>query len=426
MPLVSYSTVGKITSLVVSSALLLVYFTNLPLWLDRFNGTAHAPNAYLLVLVAALIIGLIRFRRVIVLKRAAYLIWCCAFVALLVMTLVRMYFFQYSPEQINELTDQLQRGLLALAFGMLVYFTHRSHYQPALYILAIVAPAIILVEFFNPDLLSEAYKNSAEKVRVSGFWGNENAAGEVIALCVVLVSRNARKLVLMILYCVAFVAILFTGSRAGMAGITVIGIMLLAQRKLPILFLAAPVVLAITFSSAVVFVEDLVEASGRESGTEEFIDRLTYFFNEDREEDYSEESRSEIFVNGLREAVQRPVAGHAVPYIDETHEVGSHNLLVNLFYQFGLFGVALWVWLGVLLYRRRKPVFTNLELFCFLWFTMFSHNILDYNWWYIFLALSLIPQAQKKPTKVRKKRKRRRKKRDESTVTDMDQAIPNT
>lgn len=418
MPLASSSILGILASATVSTALLLIYFTNLPLWLDRYNGSANAPTAYLLLLALALAAAFLGYRKAIQITRYGYAMWCFAFITILVLTLFRMYFFHYSAEDINTLTDQLQRGFIALSIAVLVYFTNRSHYRIILLVLAIAAPAIILIEFFNPDLFSEAYKNSAEKVRVSGFWGNENAAAEVVVLCIVLLSKNARKLTLMVIYLLAFLAIVFTGSRAGMAGIAIIGLMLLTRRKLPIYFIAAPIILVLTFSSAVVFIEDLVVASGRDRGSEDFINRITYFFDDEQEEDYSEESRSEVALSGLREAIQRPIAGHATYYIDETHEVGSHNLVVNLFYQFGLWGVFLWLWLAFLLYKQGKGLLTNLELFCFAWFSMFNHNILDYNWWYIFLALTLIPDPNDIKSKA-KKRKRKRKRRPRTTGADL-------
>lgn len=406
--------VSRPVAILISVGLLLGYYNNLPVWLDNYNNTGFAPKLYLLIVLIAMVLGAVHYRKAIGGLHAAYIQWCIAALVLVATALIRVQFAGMPGQALGSVRDQVEQSIMMLSIGLLVYLTPQVYFRRVLPILAFLVPSVLLFEFFNPDYFTGVRENEADEARVSGFWGNENAAAEVSVLALVLAYKHTGKLTLSLLYSIVFFAILFTGSRAGMVGVSLIGVSLFMQRRFPIIFLAVPVVLALSLTTVVSYVEDLVESTERVQGSENLIERITYFLDDDIEVDESADLRGQVVVNGIENSVQKPVFGHGVRYIDGNLSIGPHNIVIDLFYQFGLFGIILWVWLAILLFRSEEGLTKKLGFFCFVWFSMFTHNILESPWWFVFFALSLaqgdaIVSSGRRLRRRRKSRKKRRK-----------------
>lgn len=371
------------------TAILFIYFLNLPLWLDRVNDTSFAPLTYALIPAAAALFAIFYRFEIIPYLKTPYFWWCFALIAIAGVNYLRLVWLEYPSSDVSVAMDQVERFILLPCYAFLAFLIPKKNFKILLPLLGLVVPGVIVVEFFTPDLFVSD-KNDPNKVRIQGFWGNPNAAAEAILLSVLLAATSARRALLSIITTVAIIALAFTGSRAGMAmGIILVGILLISGR-LPRLFILLPLAIALSFSALIVQVENLAEDSGRGRGVEDLVNRISIFSGES-EKDFSEQARGDAAYFGAITALEKPILGHGVQYRDLVYGVGPHNLVVELAHEYGILGLIIWLALAYILFKnlsggvnRFKP-----SLLLFVWFSMFNHNLLEYQWWYIFLAITM-------------------------------------
>ena len=72
------------------------------------------------------------------------------------------------------------------------------------------------------------------------------------------------------------------------------------------------------------------------------------------------------------------------------HAVSTHNQLISLAAEYGIAGVALWVWLLALLVRGRylrDRIMQTALILLFCMMTFFTHNMFDFPYWLLTFAL---------------------------------------
>jgi len=196
-------------------------------------------------------------------------------------------------------------------------------------------------------------------------------------------------------------------------------VLLLINGRLPKLYSIIPMALIFSISTLTLQVEELAENIGRNQGIEDLTNRLSYF-SDDIDEDFSEVARTDSALFGLQAALEKPILGHGVHYRDPIYGVGPHNLVVELFHDYGISGLLLWISLAIILFRSldTRSITFKVGFLLFTWFSMFNHNLLEYQWWYIFLGITIYQSGKDVTYDLRiqpeyhpKSRKRRRRKR---------------
>ncbi len=377
----------------VAIALIFIYYPNIPLWSDIYQGVVNTPVIYAALILCAAVAAVFQLSTIKDFLTTTYAKWCLLVLIVYAANYLRLMFFKFPDDDLVVAIDRFQYFLMAPTIGYLVYRTRKDVFYSLVKALAILAPMLVIVDFLYPDLMrsgqEEDLKKFTERSRVSGTWFNANAAGEAIVLSLLLARNAFSRWALALVFTLAGMAMIFTGSRSGMAILAVVGAYLLFQRRLPMVYLGVPIALVIFFSTFLVYIEDIAVYFGRDSGIADTLNRLEYFSG-DVEEDESSASRRDAVTFAFKNSLEHPIIGHGIRYVDKVWNVGPHNLVASLAYLYGLTGLLMWLGLCYVLYMHRTTKrWMNPELVVFVWYSMFTHNLLESNYWFIFLALTV-------------------------------------
>jgi len=133
--------------------------------------------------------------------------------------------------------------------------------------------------------------------------------------------------------------------------------------------------------------------SGREDladGLDNILTRLR-FFQVPAFDDDSALERVLVLEAGLDLFLESPIfgAGAGATYLWSLRTV-PHNQPVMLAAEYGVFGIALWVWLAVILWKGKYFQDKTFQLSVaagFIFLSMFTHNMLDFPYWLLTFAL---------------------------------------
>jgi O-antigen ligase len=108
-------------------------------------------------------------------------------------------------------------------------------------------------------------------------------------------------------------------------------------------------------------------------------------------DDESTLERAQVSEAGLDLFLQDPIFGAGA---GATHvwslPASTHNELLMMAAEYGVFGIVLWAWLAVILWNGRYFQDKRLQMvsaFGFVFLSMFSHNVFDYLYWLVTFAL---------------------------------------
>ena len=383
----------------IAAALVLGYFTNIPLWIDARTGAGITPTLYIAIILAPLPFVL-RERTSIVTFFAHPYVWWGAFMFLLhSLGYIRSEYFVGSIEDVAVQIDRFRNFLLAPAFAYLVYAISQTTYRPFLLILIVVGPLMVLYGFIDPGFFAEG--RDAKTItagRSGGPWFNSNIAAEALLLALLMARKSAPKVLFVAAFVLAGAAIITTGSRAGMLGWLALGAVFIANKELPKAFLATPLLLIVFYSSILIFVEDIVTSIPEQAaGAENLLARLEFLSGDVSADEGGGDERGSLLINALTESMERPILGHGYDFADSQVQTGagSHNMLAQLWYIHGVLGIIAWLSLAYILWRygaARRWI--NPPLFMFLWFTLFNHNLIEHNIWFIFFAFTFFDKVK--------------------------------
>jgi O-antigen ligase len=137
--------------------------------------------------------------------------------------------------------------------------------------------------------------------------------------------------------------------------------------------------------------ESYLEGRGDLSASlDDLLGRL-YFFRDQVLEDDSALERVQVLQAGLELFLEHPVFG-AGAYVTQLWSlpVSVHNQLVLLAAEYGVFGIALWVWLAVILWKGQyfqDKTFNLTAVTGFVFLSIFTHNMFDFTYWLMTFAL---------------------------------------
>lgn len=306
---------------------------------------------------------------------------------------------------------RIQYILVALMLGFVVFATPARAYLYAAAGLMVLLPCAVLLDFAYPGLFYPPDIEGAVLGRAAAMFINPTKAGEVllhvfILGCAVVGLRYRGPLLL-----IAGAAILVTFSRSSIIAWGGVLSIMIACRSLPRSMALTTALALLALALGIGSFESYLQTRNEfEGASGNILSRLDFFSTYAFDDDSSEERASVIKAGWelfLHNAVFGAGAGSTLFW---SHRGGTHNQLLMFAAEYGLFGVALWIWLLVILWRGRFFAERGLQLamvFVFAWMSMFTHQMLDANtYWLATCALVSTRAAWQAPARARQPRRR--------------------
>lgn len=380
----------------VAFLITLVLMPQLGLVLDRRFELAIAPSLDILVVLSVIPLLVFTHEKWLHFLKSPFFFWFTFTAILFAFGLFRVYYGndQLTYEDVQNETNAAQKLLIFGACAYCVYSINIRYFQIGLSIALLLIPLLIILDFFAPETFTTIYENY--NARASGTFANPNQAAEAVILIGLLNLTRLKGTLALVLSLILCLAVVLTFSRAGIAACLIFSCYMIWRNKLTPFFLIVPVLFSVFLGSIVLVAEDTLDSLGYGANIKSVVYRLQFFNNIEEDniigDDHSAEARTEIVSIALQESTQKPLVGYGFgSYVQEG--ISPHNLLVHLLYKFGMLGLIAWFALAYIIYKQgmvRKLGIFNPALLIFIWFSFFTHNILDDRSWIVFLSFVLL------------------------------------
>ena len=298
----------------------------------------------------------------------------------------------------NEATVHLimvreQYLILSLLFGFTASIARTESYNGIFRILAITIPVLVIIDFVSPGIFYPIGTEGAVQGRAAAMYINPTRAGQAILLTCLLAIPVMRLQYRMPLLLLAGAGIIVTFSRGPILVWISSLFFLLITRKLPkysfvftiVAFAVLPLLLSIFISYLQVH---------QDQGLDNILARLDFFQTQSLNDD-SAQQRMAVLEAGWRIFLENPIFGAGTGITSFQSNlwplmVNTHNQIALVAAEQGIIGIALWVWLLVILWRGRYFQDTSFQLAAavgtFL-MSFFTHNMFDTLYWLMTFAL---------------------------------------
>jgi len=291
----------------------------------------------------------------------------------------------------SVIITRIEYVLLAVLLGFACWTSRPTRYQRIFPVVAVVIPVLAILDFLSPGVLYPLDTPGATLGRAAATFINPNRASEAMLVTFILaipvLGRRYRAALLLLVSA----GVIVTFSRAAILGLVLVWVYLVITKLVPRYTLAVPLAAVMSFSLLVGNFENyLNERQDLGEGLANIQGRLEFF--EDRVlDDDSAAERAEALKAGIDLFRKNPIFGAGAGATDApTFGAGTHNLAVMLGAEYGLAGIALWLWLVVVLLRGGYFRDRRLQGAMAVWFvfvSMFSHNVPDTPFWLLTFAI---------------------------------------
>lgn len=377
-------------TLLLGGALGAIYL-NLPIYLYVLNA-ALLPK-YIFFAVFLLIAPLMawHYRAFGNYLMTPFVAWASMF---LLLNLIHMMGFNASGElagvnlsdNVGEARQSLvstraQYVLFAIFLGFAIYLSARKTYLYVFTILMIALPCAVMVDFFNPGQWYAVDTNGAVLGRAAAMFINPTMAGEAILHVFLLGCALTAMRYRLPLFLLSGAAVLTTFSRSSIIAWGLLLFILVVKKVLPrSSLITAGVVLAIALAFVGHFESYLHSRQEFEDASNNLLARLNFFSSFTFDDDSSEE-RADVIRASWEMFLQNPIFGAgAGATLFWSHRGSTHNQLLLLAAEYGLFGIGAWLWLVVILWKGNFFEERGLQiamLFLFVFMTLFTHLMFD-------------------------------------------------
>lgn len=383
-------------------------YANAPIYL--YTHHASLPPKYVYFVLVVLMAPLLLARRSLL---AAYLLspfalWAGA---LVVLNLIHLSTWSvggdagatYLVDQRGQLRaalvlTRIQYIMIALMLGFVVFATPARAYLYAALLLTVLLPCAVLLDFGYPGLFYPLDIDGAVLGRAAAMFINPTMAGEALLLVFVLGSAVIGQRYRGPLFLLTGMAILVTFSRSSIIAWGAVLAIMIARGALPRSMAVATAAAFVALALGVGSFESYLQSRDEfESASSNILSRLEFFSHFSFDDDSSEE-RASVVSAAWELFLRNPVFGAgAGSTLFWSHRGGTHNQLLMLAAEYGLFGIGLWAWLLVNLWRGRFLSERGLQLamvFLYAWMSMFTHQMLDgATYWLATFALVSVRTA---------------------------------
>jgi O-Antigen ligase len=321
--------------------------------------------------------------------------WVAAFIFL---TAAHLFVALLNDEfdRAKHVITNLQFVMLAALLGIAFSAIPKAHYSIYFPLLNIAIACLVIYDFLNPGALYSYDLPTAVPGRGAGPFVNPNRAGEALIITALLSACLLRGWHLLSLLLLCGTAVMLTFSRGGMMAWFLLFSFAVYTRKVPRYSLG---VVAILIPAILAVVSGYVLSSGAlaDNYTANIFARLDFFGDFSLSDDSARE-RADVLRGGIETFTKYPFFGAGAGHTFFWEYIAStHNEAVKLCAEYGVFGLAFWIWLAVILARGNYLGDKSAQL-CFvplfMFFSMFSHNLLDSM--HTLLTFALV--SQKVPT----------------------------
>ncbi|MGO9460342.1 MAG: O-antigen ligase family protein [Rhodomicrobium sp.] len=323
-------------------------------------------------------------------SHAPFTMWAAAFTSLLAIHLL-VALSDNETVRADIIATTLQYVVLAALQGMAFSAIPQKHYSFIFPLISAAIAATLIVDFVFPNTLYATREVGTVVGRAGGTYFNSTRAGEGLIITLIFSFIRLRGLPLLLLLLFSGAATLLTFSRAAIMGWVLLWPIALYNRILPrytygVLF-GVVFVLPIVTTTIVTYMSTSPELL---EGLNNIQNRLLFFENYSLEDD-SGSARSEILAIGLQTFLDHPIfgAGSGYTYVWQ-YGISTHNEVALFLAEYGLIGLFFWIWLLAILWNGRyfaKRWHQISAALYFVYFSMFTHNMLDAIYWTFSFAL---------------------------------------
>lgn len=384
-------------------AALFVLYANLPIYAYVLQPALLPKYAFFGILLLLAPVLCLRFHQFGNYARGPFVLWAGL---LLLLNLVHLLGLSPSTDLgdlylVDDQTEarralvltRIQYVLFALALGFAGATCRGAAWRRVPVLLSALVPAAVLLDFARPGLLYPTETPGAVLGRAAAMFINPNMAGEAMLLLFLLGCTSVPPRWRGPLFLLCGAAILTTFSRAAILAWGLLLLVLAAHRTLPKSALAGALAALALAAASMGSVEAYLAGRAEFEGASSNLASRLNFFSDVKFDDDSSEERAAVVKAGWQLFTQNPVFGAgAGATAFWSLRASTHNQLLLLAAEYGIFGIWLWCWLLAILWRGRYFEDRLLQLALaglFAMMSMFTHQMLDSaSYWLASFALA--------------------------------------
>jgi len=365
-------------------------YLEIPNYISTLNASFEPKYFYYAFFVGVAPLLVLRFRSLLSYVISPFSLWALGYITLNIIHLL-LALIDGEQSRADIIGTKIQFAVLAVFLGFACSITRTTSYERIFPFLAVLIPITVIVDFLHPGVFYPLGTEGTVPGRAAATFVNPNKAGEAMLLTFLLAITVLRPVYRALLLFLVGAGVILTFSRGTILGWMLLWSYLVLRRGVPkytfaVLLLALGVlpVLLVSFES---YLAGRADLSGY---LDNLMGRLDFFQSRVLDDD-SALVRAQVLKAGLHLFLDQPIfgAGAAVTHLWSLR-VSVHNQLVMLAAEYGVFGIALWTSLAVILWKGKyfpAKTFHHAVVTGFVFISMFTHNMFDYLYWFVTFAL---------------------------------------
>ena len=317
-------------------------------------------------------------------------LWALGWITLNIMHLL-LALIDGEQSRADIIGTRIQFASLAVALGFACSITRTTSYERIFPFLAVLISITVIVDFLHPGVFYTVGTEGTVPGRAAATLLNPNMAGEAMLLTFLLAIPVLRPLYRALLLFLVGAGVILTFSRGAILGWMLLWSYLVLRRGVPkYTFAVSLLALGVLPLLLVSFESYLAGRADLSASLDNLLGRLDFFQSRVLDDDSALE-RAQVLEAGLDLFLDQPIfgAGAAVTHVWSL-QVSTHNQPVMLAAEYGVFGIALWTLLAVLLWKGKyfpEKTFHLAAVTGFVFLSMFTHGMFDYLHWLVTFAL---------------------------------------
>jgi O-antigen ligase len=360
-------------TIVITMVISLVYL-DIPSCIFAMNSGILPKYFYYGLFVMIVPILLLKLKEFVLYLASPFSLW--VFAEIIIHTLDLPDGSEVVADRIKELDQYL---MLSLFFGFTFSVIRTESYEAIFRALAIIIPLLVLFDFISPGYFPTDPETSVLG-RASAMYVNPTRAGHAIlyiALLAIPVTPVRFRMPLLLL---VGAGVIVTFSRGPIMLWMLLGLFLLLTRTIPRSSLAFPLTIIISLPLLLNSFRGYLESrQDLNSSLDNIFGRLDFFRTQSLGEDSAQE-RLEVLHAGWNIFFDNPIFGAGTGATTFwSHRGGTHNQIAMVAAEHGILGIALWMWLIVILWRGtyfQDSRFQQVAAVGTFLASFFSHNML--------------------------------------------------
>lgn len=377
-------------TLLLRGALAAIYL-NLPIYLYVLNSALLPKYIFFGVFAMIAPLFVIHYRALGAYLGSPFVLWASVFLVLNLIHLANFpatndlagsYFADnYGEARQSLVTTRAQYVLFALFLGFAIYVSARKTYLYVFVALTILLPCTVMFDFARPGVLYPLDTGGAVLGRAAAMFINPTMAGEAILHVFLLACAVTAIKYRLPLFLLAGAGVMATFSRSSIIAWVLLLFMLVFKKTLPkSAFVTTAMVFGISLAFVGQFESYLHSRQEFEDASNNLLSRLNFFSSFTFDDDSSEE-RADVIRASWEMFLQNPIFGAGAGATQYwAHRGSTHNQLLLLAAEYGIFGIGLWAWLLVILWKGCffDDRGLQLALACiFAFMSLFTHLMFD-------------------------------------------------